>query len=60
MKKQTYEGEWQNDRQHGYGVCKYKTGDKFEGTWEYGSMKNGKMTARNGKVDIVQDGGLKR
>lgn len=35
-----YEGLWENDEPHGYGVCEYPNGEVYEGNWRYG-LKHG-------------------
>ena len=37
-----YDGEFQNDMEHGRGAKTWSNGDKYEGMW-----KNGKMRSHN-------------
>jgi len=33
-----YEGDWEDDKMHGFGVYKFTSGAKYEGQWNHGEM----------------------
>ena len=46
-----YEGEYQNDLKHGWGVYKWADGKHFEGEWMNGKQHGkGKIVMPDGKV----------
>ena len=47
----TYEGEWQNGKRHGYGICVMSEGTVYEGEWQGGKYHGyGKEVAPDGTV----------
>jgi hypothetical protein len=51
-----YEGFVDSDEPHGYGVMNYVDGSLFEGEWNHGKTKSGKMTFPDG---VTYEGGFK-
>ncbi|KAL0232101.1 hypothetical protein PCE1_003097 [Barthelona sp. PCE] len=51
-----YEGEWQNDVQHGEGVMHFANGNVFKGIFVGGSMSEGELNLKNdnGSTDLYQ------
>ncbi len=43
-------GEWQNDKRHGFGICKFADGTKFKGEWEADAWVQSLADAHNSKA----------
>ena len=53
-----YDGQWQNNKRHGFGVRRYQSGNVYEGNWRDG-LRNGKGTMRWLDVNETYSGNWK-
>ena len=51
-----YDGEWKQDSKDGTGTFKWKSGHKFEGTWEKNEPKNGVLVTPEGTQKQIGTG----
>ena len=49
---ESYEGEWHNNRRHGWGRMFYKDGSLYEGEWN-NDIREGRGLLRKGTVRVV-------
>lgn len=55
IKGERYEGEWHDDRKHGYGVYTWDDGDRYEGQWVAGRQEgHGSYIWGNGSSYVGQ------
>ncbi|MGH0133524.1 UNVERIFIED_CONTAM: hypothetical protein FKN15_052980 [Acipenser sinensis] len=59
-KEDHYQGHWKEGKMHGYGTCKYSTGEVYEGSFQdnmrhgHGILRSGKLTSYSPSMFIGQ------
>jgi hypothetical protein len=55
VKGSTYNGQWKDDRRHGFGTLVYPDGTKYEGDWSYDQRHgNGTLWIKEGKKSVKE------
>jgi hypothetical protein len=43
-------GDWENDKRHGFGICKFADGTRFKGEWDADAWVQSLADPKNSKV----------